>query len=91
VTDPSIPAVTEMVDVTLRPFFLTPVSEPKLTNSDEVHEAIKGLKVSKSPDPNDIPNRALKHLVQRALSLLTQISARFSVPITFCKCGSTLE
>jgi hypothetical protein len=62
-----------MVDETLRSYFLTPASEPKLTNPDEVHDTIKSLKVSKPPGPNVIPNRALKHLPQRAASLLTQI------------------
>jgi len=72
VAEPSGPAVTEMVDVTLR-YFQTPASEPKLSNPDEVHEAIRGLKVGKAPGPNGILNRALKHLPQRAVSLLAQI------------------
>jgi len=62
-----------MVDAALRSYFLTPASDPELTNPDEVHEAIRGLKVSKAPGPNGIPNRALKHLPQRAVSLLIQI------------------
>jgi len=62
-----------MFDMALRSYFLTPVSEPKLTNPDEVHEAIRGLKVGKAPGPNGIPNRALEHLSQRAVSLLAQI------------------
>ena len=62
VTDPSVPAVTEMVDVALGSYFMAPVSEPKLTNPEDVLEAIRGLKVSKAPGPNGIPNRALKHL-----------------------------
>jgi hypothetical protein len=61
-----------MVDVVLRSYFLTPTSEPKLTTPDEVQEAIRGLKVSKAPCPNGIPNRALKHLPQQAVSLLVQ-------------------
>jgi len=73
VSDTSVPAVIEMVDVALRSYFLTPASEPKLTNPDEVHEDISGLKVGKAPGPNGIPNRALKYLTQRAVSLLTQI------------------
>jgi hypothetical protein len=36
VTDPTVPAVIEMVDVTLRSYFLTPASEPNLTTPDEV-------------------------------------------------------
>jgi hypothetical protein len=35
VTDPSVPAVIEMVDVVLRSYFLIPDSEPKLTTPDE--------------------------------------------------------
>jgi hypothetical protein len=73
VTDPSVPAVIETVDVGLRSFFMAPASEPKLTNPEEVQEAISGLKVSKVPGPNGIPNRALKHLQQRAVSLLVLI------------------
>jgi len=62
-----------MVDVELRSYFKAPVSEPKLTNPEEVQEAIRGLKVSKAPGPNGIPNRALKHLPHRAVSLLVLI------------------
>ena len=71
--DTWVPAVIEMVDVALRSYFQTPASEPKLTNLDEVWEAIRGLKVGKAPGPNAIPNRALKHLPQQAVSLLIQI------------------
>jgi hypothetical protein len=73
VTDPSAPAVIEMVGVVLRSHFMSPASEPKLTNPDEVQDVIRGLKVSKAPCPNGIPNRALKNLPQRAVSLPTQI------------------
>jgi hypothetical protein len=48
VTDLSVPAVIEMVDVALRSYLLTTAGEPKLTNPAEVHEAIRGLKVSKA-------------------------------------------
>ena len=58
----SVPAVIEMADVALRSYFQTPASEPKLTNPDEVHEAIRGLKVGKAPGPNGVPQIALKHL-----------------------------
>ena len=50
-TDHSVPAVIEMVDVELGSYFMAPVSEPKLTNPEEVQEAIRGLKVSKAPGP----------------------------------------
>jgi len=73
VTDPSVLAVIEMVDVALRSYFMTPASEPKLTNPEEVQEAIRGLKVSKAPGPNGITNRALKHLPQRAVFHLVLI------------------
>jgi len=62
-----------MVDLALRSYFVTPASESKLTDPDEVHEAIRGLKVSKALGPNGIPNRALKRLPQRVVSLLAQI------------------
>ena len=63
-TDPSFPIVIETADVALRSYFLTPASEPKLTKSDEVQVAIRGLKVNKAPGPNGIPNRALKQTFQ---------------------------
>ena len=36
VTVPSVPAVIEMVDVTLRFHLMSPANEPKLTNPEEV-------------------------------------------------------
>jgi len=76
-----------MVDVALRSFFTTPASEPKLTEPEEVQEAIRGLNVSKatvperypeqglaaSPTASGIPNRAWQHLPQRAVSFLVLI------------------
>ena len=62
-----------MIDVELGPYFLTPASEPNLSIPDEVHETIRGFKVSKAPGPNGIPNRALKYLPQGAVSLLAQV------------------
>jgi len=93
VSDPSVPAVIEVVDVALRSYFLSPASEPQLTTADDFHEAIRGLKLSKALGPNGIPNRAIKHLPKQADSLLALSSTRFSfsAPITFLKCGSTLE
>jgi hypothetical protein len=73
VTDPSVPAVIETVNVGLRSYFTEPAGELKLTNPEEVQEAIRGLRVNKAPGPNGIPNRALKHLPQRAVSLLVLI------------------
>ena len=71
-TDPSVPAVIETVEVALRSYFLSTASEPQLTTPDEGHEAISGLKVSKAPGPNGIPNRALQHHSKREVSLLAR-------------------
>jgi hypothetical protein len=62
-----------MVDDALHVYSFAPASEPKLIDSAEVQEAIRGLKVSKAPDPNGIPNKALKHLPQRAVPSLNAI------------------
>ena len=59
-----------MFDVSLKSHIMSPGN---LTNPQEVHEAIRGLKVIKAPGPNCIPNRALKHLPQRTVSLLVLI------------------
>jgi hypothetical protein len=73
VTNSSAPAFIEMVDVAQRSYLLKPASQSKLTNSEEVQEAISGLKVSKAPGQNGLPNRASKHLPQRVVSFLDQI------------------
>jgi hypothetical protein len=73
VTVPSLPAVIEMDDVEVESYFQTPASKPNLTNPDEVLEAIKGLKVGRTPGTKGILNRALKHLSIRAVLLLDQI------------------
>jgi hypothetical protein len=75
VTDPSVPAVIETVNVGLRSYFMAPASEPKLTNPEEVQEGIRGLRVVKAAGPNGIPTRALKHLPQRAVFLLLIFNA----------------
>jgi hypothetical protein len=72
VTDPSVEDVIERVKVGLRSYFRVPASEPKLTNPEELQDAIRGLRDSKAPGPNGIPNRALKHLPQRAVSHLVK-------------------
>jgi hypothetical protein len=69
VNHPTNPAVIEKVAEALHAYSYAPASEPKLTNPMEVQDAIRGLKVGKAPDPNNLPNRALKH-PQRAISLL---------------------
>ena len=47
-----------------------PASEPEFTNPKEVQDAIRGIKVGKAPDPDGIPNRALKHLPLSVVSFL---------------------
>ena len=73
VTDPSVPAFIEIFDLGLRSNLMASASEPKLTNAEEVQEAMRGLKFSKAPCRNRIPNRALQHLPQRSVSLLVLI------------------
>ena len=60
VTDPSVPAVIEMADVALRSYFMTPASEPKLTNNVVVQEAIRGLKVQQGSGPERYPEQGLE-------------------------------
>jgi len=38
----------------------TPANEPKISNSTEVQDAVRGFKVGKAPGPNGIPNRTFK-------------------------------
>jgi archaellum component FlaG (FlaF/FlaG flagellin family) len=57
VADPSDPAVIETVDMVLRVYCYEPGSKPIPTNPAEVQDAIRGLKISKAPDPDGIPNR----------------------------------
>jgi hypothetical protein len=73
VADPSVPEFTEMFNVARKSYLMTRASELKLTDPEEIKEDIRGLKVGKYPGPIGTPNRALKHLPQRALSLLVQI------------------
>jgi hypothetical protein len=70
VSDPSVPAVIEVVNVAMRTYSLAPASEPKITNPTEVQDAIQGFKFGKAPGPNGVPNRALKHLALSAVSIL---------------------
>jgi hypothetical protein len=57
VADPLDPAVIETVDVVLRAYSYAPASEPMLTDTAEVQHAIRGLKISKAPGSDGIPNR----------------------------------
>ena len=50
-----------------------PASESQLTTPDEVHKAIRDLKICLAPGPICILNRALKHSPKRAGSLLAHV------------------
>jgi hypothetical protein len=52
---------------------MSPASEPKLTYLQEIQEDFRFLKVGKTPGPNGVPNRALKHLPPRAILLLVHV------------------
>jgi len=58
-TDLSVPAVIETIDVALRSYVIIPASEPQLTLPNEFHDSIRGLKVNKALGSNGILNRAL--------------------------------
>ena len=87
VTFPSVPAFIEMVDVTLESYLQTPASEPKLTKSDEVLQAIRGLKVGKAPGPNGITNRAISIY---PCGRYSDSSKSSMLPINLLQVGSTL-
>lgn len=70
VNEPSLPAVIEVVDEVMRAYLFAPASEPKLTDTPEVQDAIRGLKVGKAPAPNGMPSRAVKHIPLRVVSLV---------------------
>jgi hypothetical protein len=63
-------AVIQMQGFASIPFALA--TESKLTNVSEVQDIIRGLKVGKTPSPNRMPYRALKHLSESVLSLLVK-------------------
>ena len=64
-----VPTVTEVVNVTMRAYPFAPASELTVTNPKEVQDDIRCLKVGKAPDPDGIPDRALKHLPLSAVCL----------------------
>jgi len=49
-----------MVDVALRSYFMTPASEPKLTNPEEVQEAISGSQGQQGSGPERYPKQGLE-------------------------------
>jgi hypothetical protein len=57
----------------IRTYLFAPASEPKLTDTPEVPDAIRGFKVGKAPGPNGIPSRALKHIPLCVVSLLVML------------------
>jgi hypothetical protein len=77
VDDPSVPAITELVDVELRAYEYAPASEPTLTTPSEVIKDIKGLTVSKSPGPNVVPNRVLRHFPKLSITSFTKVFNAF--------------
>jgi hypothetical protein len=89
VADLSFPAVIEMFDVALRSYFQTPASEPKLANPDEVHEAIRGLKVGKASG-TVYQTKPCSFFPSERYPSCFRSSTQFSAPITFPPCGSTL-
>jgi hypothetical protein len=70
VTVQSVPAVIEVVGLALESYLQTPASQPMLTGPEDVHSAIRGLKIGKAPGRNGISNRALKHLPKEAVTFL---------------------
>ena len=93
VNDQSDPTVLEMIDEALQAYSFAPASEPNLTNPEEVQNAIRGLMVRKAPGRNGILNRALKHLLQRAVFLLVAIfkADLLAKYLTACESTPTLS
>jgi hypothetical protein len=52
--EPLEPVVSEKVREAMKAYYFTLASEPKLTNSVEARDAIRGLKVGNAPKPNGI-------------------------------------
>ena len=91
VSVPSDPVIIAMVAVALRAHSFALASESNLTNPDEVQEAIRGFKLGKAPGPDGIPNRTLKHLPLRAISLLVMLFNDILTSSIFQQNGSTQE
>jgi hypothetical protein len=70
VNAPSDPEDIEKFTEALQAYTYAPANEPKLTNPMEDQDAFRGVKFGKAPGSNGLPNRALNHLPQRAISLL---------------------
>ena len=70
---PAQAAAFETVREFMQSFALAPTSEPQLTTLLEVSNAVQELKVGKAPGPNGVPNTALRHLRDRALTFPTVV------------------
>jgi len=70
---------------------MTPANESYLTKPEDVQEAIRIFRANKNPGPNSIPSRALKHLPQRAVTLLVLIFNAILLTHNFTQRGVTLE
>jgi len=80
-----------MVKVGLMAYFLTPASEPKLTNPDEVHEAIRGLKVARVRVQMVLRRGPWIFFSSERYPLSSGFSTQFTRPITYQECESTDE
>jgi hypothetical protein len=89
VDDLSHLAVIEKVAEALLAYYYAPAIVPNLTNPMEVQDAIRDLKDGKAPGPNGLPNRALKHLPQRTISLLVALFNAALLHRTFQQYGNT--
>ena len=91
VTDPSVSAAIETVNVALRSYFLSPASEPQLTTPDEVHEAIRGLKVNMAPVRTVYRTGHWSIFPSERFPFSPVSSTPFSAPIISLKRGNMLE
>jgi len=73
VNDPSVPAVTEVVNEAMQTYSFAPASQPKLTNPTEVQHTIRVFKVGKAPGPNCVPNRTFNNLPLSVVSILLML------------------
>ncbi|KDQ71565.1 putative RNA-directed DNA polymerase from transposon BS [Zootermopsis nevadensis] len=62
-----------MINEVMRAYAYAPASNLKLTSPSEVIQAIKGLKVGKTPGTLGIPNTVLRHISRRAITFLTKV------------------
>jgi hypothetical protein len=59
-------------------YSFAPATKPQPNNSTDNQDDIRGLKVGKVPDPDDISSRALKHLSLNFGSLQVMLFDDFS-------------